>query len=226
MRARNLNTSYIAGSNGMQCCAPSVPSKTIILKPIAYRDWRQDTLSIETESKVMRNATSTLVLDIKAFMLLSESEDYTRRLVKESLLDSHDEDVQKFVTIVGQDRIARPPHQRGNILISLGELILSSFLFVAGLAVLAPSVIGISSPQQLLDYFASVFSESSTSIQSLSEPLIGPLVFLLAILLLVGAFYTLRVASSSLKQASTDATPEGTEAEQKKKEEGLQEQQK
>lgn len=138
-----------------------------------------------------------LMLDIKALVLLSDNDEKLSQTVQENILGSHDEQVSKFVSFIRPN--AKVGSTRGQFLSAVGELILASFLAIVGLSLLAPSLMGIQSPDQLLSYFTQVVDGISAA--SLSNPLIPFLDFLFALLLLVGSFYLLRQASLNLKQA-------------------------
>jgi hypothetical protein len=137
-----------------------------------------------------------LLLDIKALMILGGTEESLSRIVEEKIALSRDNQIAGFVSII-QSKKARPEPVRVNILIALGEMVLASILAVVGLAILAPSVTGLSSPSQLLAYFSQALSAVST--KSIPSPIVPIGVFLLALVLLIGAFYNLRVAASNLK---------------------------
>jgi len=137
---------------------------------------------------------SRLLLDIKALMLLSGSDPSLQSLVKEKIASSHDEEIVKFVSIVAT---RKPESGWASLLIAISEMLLASILAVAGLALLAPSIVGFSSPNQLFSYFSQIVSTISP--KSLSNPAIPVGEFIIAVLLLIGAFYNLRIAASHLK---------------------------
>lgn len=136
-----------------------------------------------------------LLLDIKALMLLSGSNGTLPPGVKEKILSSHDEQISAFVSEISSSA-KKPTAARGTLLSALSEMILAAVLAVVGLALLAPSVVGLSSPAQLVDYFDQIIS--AISVRSLSNPAIPVVEFVLAIVLLIGAFYNLRIAAESL----------------------------
>jgi hypothetical protein len=138
-----------------------------------------------------------LVLDIKALVLLSKDDAELSRTVQENIAGSHDEQVSKFVSTIQPS--ANTGSRRGQFLTALGELVLASFLTIAGLSLLAPSLMGLQSPDQLLSYFKEIIDGISAS--SFSDPLIPFLDFLFALMLLLGSFYLLRHASVDLKHA-------------------------
>ena len=137
-----------------------------------------------------------LLLDIKALVLLSRNESELATLLGDRILGSHDEQVVKFISML------RPKQQEsrlGSFLIGIGELVFASILSVAGISLMAPSLLGLQSPHQLLDYFRQLTLNLSDA--TFSNPILPALVFLLALSLLLSAFYLLRGASSDLKNA-------------------------
>ena len=142
-------------------------------------------------------AIDRLILDIKTFVLLADSPEALSEPVHEKILGSHDEDVQKFMSLI-QPRVGQRS-RTGSFLIAVGELILAAFLSIIGLSLIAPAIIGFQSPSQLLSYFRDLTSSISAS--SLSNPLLPLLDFLFSLVLLLGAFYILRRASTDLKEA-------------------------
>ena len=138
-----------------------------------------------------------LLLDIKALVLLSESDAELSLTVRENIMGSHDEQVTKFISSI--QPTGNTGNRRGHFLTALGELTLASFLTIVGLSLLAPSLMGIQSPDQLLSYFTEVVNGISAN--SFSNPLIPFFDFLFALMLLLGSFYLLRHASVDLKHA-------------------------
>ena len=136
-----------------------------------------------------------LILSIKGLMILNESDEAVARILDSSLENSHDEELERFLNIV-QSRKTNSTAQ--SILMGLGQLVLASVLVISGLVILAPSVMGLTSPQQLLKYLDGV--TSLLSVNALSNPAIPIVELLLSLSLLLSAFYTLRVAATNLKQ--------------------------
>ncbi len=152
-------------------------------------------LNVEKPASITA-ATDDLILDIKALVLLSNSQQILRKTVEERLSSSHDEDVTKFLSIV---RSTHKASQAGYFLLALGQLILAAFLVIAGLASVAPALLGLTSPGELASYFDGIISAISSS--GLSNPVIAFLNFAFAVALLLAGFYSLKVASSNLKDA-------------------------
>ncbi len=141
-------------------------------------------------------ALSRLLLDIKALMLLSGSDGTLPALARDRILSSHDEQISAFVSMINSSS-KKTNSDRSSLLIALSEMVLASILAVVGLALLAPSIVGFSSQTQLKAYFDQIIS--AISVQSLSNPVIPATEFIIGTLLLVGAFYNLRIAAASLK---------------------------
>ena len=127
-----------------------------------------------------------LILDIKALVLLSENDATLSRTVQENIVASHDEQVSKFMLSI--QPTGNIGSRRGQFLTALGELVLASFLVIAGLSLLAPSLMGLKSPDSF-SYFTEIVS--GISADSFSNPLIPLLDFLFALILLLGSFYLL-----------------------------------
>jgi len=139
---------------------------------------------------------SRLLLDIKALMLLSGSGGTLPPIVKDKIVSSHDEQISAFVSAIGVSA-KKSKGGRSSLFIAISDMLLASILAVLGLALLAPSVVGLSSPSQLVGYFDQVVS--AISVNSLSNPVIPAAEFVIAVVLLIGAFYNLRVAAENLR---------------------------
>jgi len=140
-----------------------------------------------------------LVLDIKALMLLSNSDPSLANLVEEKIASSHDEQILAFANLISSKK--KPESGRSFLFIALGEMVFASILSVLGLALLAPSVAGLSSSSQLQIYFTEIASKMSPA--TFSNPVIPIGAFILSVFLLLGAFYNLRIAAANLKILST-----------------------
>lgn len=139
-----------------------------------------------------------LILDVKALVLLSENDEALLKAAQEGVINSHDEQVVKFISLI--QPAGRQESSSGKLITAVGELILASFLTILGLSLLAPSLMGLKSPEQLLSYFTDVINGISSG--ALSNPLVPALYFVFALLLLLGSFYLLRHASTDLKDAN------------------------
>ncbi|HXW36652.1 MAG TPA: hypothetical protein VEJ36_01935 [Nitrososphaerales archaeon] len=138
---------------------------------------------------------SKLVLDMKALALLNPSDKDLQKLVTENLLDSHDDQVRRVLDSI---KSVSPRKGEGNVVIAVGELLLASFLMIAGLVAIAPFLAGVSSPSTLLQYFSSSIGTLATS--PAFFPVLPELVVLLSVVLLMSALYALRKASATLKE--------------------------
>jgi hypothetical protein len=151
---------------------------------------------LSTDEKAGDELVARLKLDVRALTLLYESDADLRPVLERALLESQDGYVTRFVGLL---QSKRPSEDRGSVPMAVGEIVLASFLTIVGLAAFVPIMAGLTTPQQLLAYFSSALSPSSTG---------GPLYFgvplldfIFSAMLLLGAFYTLRRASKNLKNA-------------------------
>src|ERR1700730_8854010 len=120
-------------------------------------------------------------------MLLSNSDPSLVSQVEEKIAFSRDEQITAFANLISSKK---KPESGGSFLfIALGEMGFESILSVVGLALLAPSVAGLSSSTQLQSYFTEIVSKMSPA--TFSNPIIPIGAFVLSVLLLLGAFYTL-----------------------------------
>lgn len=141
---------------------------------------------------------SRLLLDIRALALLYDSDEEMRPLVERSFLESQDDYVRRFVGML--QRRQRAEAER-SFPVALGEVVLASFLTVIGLAAFVPVMAGLDTPKQWFSYVSGSLASSFAS-----GPLyqVAPLLdFVFSVLLLLGAFYTLRRASRNLKSANS-----------------------
>lgn len=151
---------------------------------------------MSTDENAGDEIVSRLKLDVRALALLYESDAELRPFLEKSFLESQDDYVTRFMSLL---QPKRPSQGDGNVPMALGEIVLASFLMIVGLATFVPAMAGLSTPQQWLNYFSSALSPFFIG---------GPLYFGVALLdfifsamLLLGAFYSLRRAAKSLKRA-------------------------
>jgi hypothetical protein len=137
-----------------------------------------------------------LALDIKGLMLLNPSDEPLAQMLSSNIVNSADPEITRFVSLV--QKKDKRSSEGGYFLIAIAEIILASILFIGGLALISPTVLGLSSPQQF-SIFVTSLAQSIAS-QTVSNPLIPALEFIIALSLLIGAFLTLRIASGTLKQ--------------------------
>ena len=137
-----------------------------------------------------------ILLEIKALSFLSDSDEVMVGRLRDRILASHDEDIKRFISAI--ERV-RPARAWGQILIGIGEILIAAFLAVAGFVVIVPSVLGLNSPGQVAQYFGDLFYGVSSA--GLSDPVLLSMSFILAVFLLLAAFYTLRQAAPRLRGA-------------------------
>jgi hypothetical protein len=149
----------------------------------------------------LEQISNKLLLDIKALVLLTGSEEALRRIIRSQFAGSHDDQIRMFSSLLGAER---PSGAKSLFFSSLGQLVLASFLIIAGLVTLAPGLLGLTSPAQIVNYFVQALQ--AFSVKPLADPLLPLIDFLLAVGLLLSAFSTLRLASSAIKRlvASTE----------------------
>lgn len=139
---------------------------------------------------------NSIILDIKSLMLLSTDEKKLSEKVTSQLRESHDDSVRKFVSLLGPSRKESPIPL---LLTGLGELVLTSFLLLIGLSIVAPVLVGYSSPASLAHYFGS--AEGSVAGSAGGAGLVMVLNLLLSVMLLFSAVYSLRRAASDLRES-------------------------
>jgi hypothetical protein len=143
-----------------------------------------------------------LILDIKALVLLHGQDTDLGAKLQSQILNSHDESVKSFAAALQAGR----KHDAGRLaVIALGELLLASILILAGAAALAPNLVGISSPQQIVNYLLEQISGSLSN--SPIYPYTSFIGFAVGALLLLSAFYTLRQAALDLRKAGLLVKP-------------------
>lgn len=137
-----------------------------------------------------------MILEIKAVALLHGTEAELRERLEGRIVESHDENVQRFVKALQTDR----PRATGRLLaIALGELLMASILVVAGTVVLVPTVVGVNTLAGLVQYFAE--RAAGTAIGSPLSPYLAFVEFAVGVLLMLSAFFSLREAALNLRQA-------------------------
>jgi hypothetical protein len=151
---------------------------------------------LSSDEKAGDEIVSRLKLDMRALALLHESDTELRPILERVFVESQDEYVTRIIRLLQARRTSKG---EGNVPMALGEIVLASFLTIFGFAAIVPVMAGLSSPQQWLNYFSSALSPSLTS---------GPLYFgvplldfVFSVMLLLGAFYSLRQAAKNLKRA-------------------------
>jgi hypothetical protein len=137
---------------------------------------------------------SQAVLSIKALMLLSHGVQDAEDRMRRKITLSSDDDLRAFGRTVSVENVRKPGKL---VAMGLGELIVSAFLIVAGaILALPPFVTGGSGGIQTF-----LSSVGSTVSYSGSGPLSSLIDFILSIILLLAAFYSLREAGQAFSEA-------------------------
>jgi hypothetical protein len=137
-----------------------------------------------------------LVLQVKAVSLLYGSEAELRGKLEKKLLEAHDESVRRFVKAL---QVGGGGRTGSLVVVALGELVLASLLVVAGTVVLIPTVVGINTLSGLVQYLSQ--HVSTTPGESFLTPYISFIEFVIGVVLVLSAFFTLREAAAHLKEA-------------------------
>ena len=137
-----------------------------------------------------------IVLDIKALGKATGWDPATRQKLRERFVESHEENVERFLSIVERRRPVRP---WGQLLIGVGELVLGVLLTVGGLVLLVPAILGFTTRGEIGRYLSDLSLGLGSS--ALSDPLIVALGFGFSLFLLLAALYTLRQSSRSLHES-------------------------
>ncbi|SRR5579875_696460 len=156
-----------------------------------------------TTTAASERLADQIVLDIKSLMLLNSSEEAMKKLIEDRLTFSKDEQILRFVSMLHPKKTQST---KGAILAAMGEMVLASFFVVVGLAILAPSIAGFNTPDQLLAYFAQIITSSSAQ-SFASNPVVPIIEFVLSLVLILGGFYNLRMAASSLDGVKSISSP-------------------
>ncbi len=147
-------------------------------------------------SDTVDSIVEELLLDVKGLMLLNPSDEPLSEVLDSTFVDSNDPDVMRFVSLLQKKE--KRSSEGGYFLIAIGEIILAGLLFISGVALISPTILGLGSPAKFLAYFNSI--SSAISLQALSNPIVPALEFIIALSLLLAAFFTLRMAAESLKE--------------------------
>ena len=134
-----------------------------------------------------------LKLDIKGVMLLSDREESVSKLDIVRGLSESEPSVQKFISILREGSEQRVHHL---VLTAIGQFLVSAFLFSWGIFIIFPALYPKFSTEQFLSYYASgiTYTGKITGFYEISIILS----FLLAVFLLISAFFTIRVAQNSI----------------------------
>ena len=134
-------------------------------------------------------------------MLLQESDEEIRKGLERRLSGSADQDVRRFVDAL-QTRRGQGWFRQA--LVAVGEFVAASLLIVAGMVTLVPTVAGVDTASGLVQYFAEkTYGALGSTPLSPYDMLIE---FALGALLLLAAFFTLRQAALTLREAGLGAS--------------------
>jgi len=136
-----------------------------------------------------------LILDIKALVLLEGSEVELKAHLDRKLGENQDPTIKSFVSALQR---GEKPSGRRLFAIAVGEMLVASLLVIAGIIILVPTVVGISTPAGLVQYFAEkVYGEIGAS--QISQ-YVSAVEFAVGAALMLSAFFALREAALSLKK--------------------------
>lgn len=154
----------------------------------------------EVESETARALVDRLILDIESIMLLQQTDPDIIPEVRNRIFQSKEEQVVEFKRII---QVERTVGTRGLIFISVGGMILASVMMLVGLALISPSLLGFLTPEDLIRFFESV--DASVIQFGLSMSLIVLIDFTIAVLMMIGAFYSLMQAALYIKLSEQTA---------------------
>lgn len=152
-------------------------------------------VKMEQTENGMEEEIGSLVLSIKAVILLCGSSVECRNNLRDKINAMHDEEVIAFLEVFQKKQRRMFPQ----ISIAIGEVILASILLFVGVAILAPALVGFQGPETFLHYFV------STQVVLINAFPYFPFVlltdFIIAIVLLSAAFYALKEAADLFSDA-------------------------
>ena len=128
--------------------------------------------------------------------LLYQSEEELRERIEEKVAGSHDDNVRRVVRALQSQG---PEETRGRLALALGELLTAAILVVAGAVVLIPTVAGVGTLSNLVQYLAE--RTSGTVGTSPLSPYLTFMEFAVGVVLLLSAFFALREAAVNLRRA-------------------------
>jgi hypothetical protein len=137
----------------------------------------------------------SLEVSIKGLMILSDKEaDISRADVIRKLENSNEEEVREFLNLIKEERKGSDI----NILFAtLGEFLLSSFLFVMGILFVIPTFFGGNASGYLLNYYENALHSISETTGLTSLTIV--INFLVAVVLLLASFSTLKTARMNIR---------------------------
>ncbi|MDA4121330.1 MAG: hypothetical protein OK404_02860 [Thaumarchaeota archaeon] len=150
---------------------------------------------MSSSEKKTEELLDKVILDVKAFVLLHGTDADLKTKLDRKLKDSQDESIRRFVNAL---QVGANPEPGRLFTIALGELILASFLVVAGILILVPIVVGVNTPAALIQYFA------ARAYGTMGASPLGQYVtfvqFAVGTMLMLSAFYSLRHGALHLKE--------------------------
>ena len=130
---------------------------------------------------------------VKDFVQASKSEYSLYERVRDQFINSPDEDIRKFVTL-----IQRPFYASSSVLnfvVSIFQLVISAFLLVLGISVISPSILNVS-VTQIVQQFAQSTDGGAYLIQAM--------LFITGLAFVTDAFNHLRSAAFYLRIAGIE----------------------
>ncbi len=161
-----------------------------------YLDDGMVSLMLTSDENASDELLDRLVLEIKAVSLLYGTEMELRDKLEGKITESNDESVRRFVEALQTEG---PAATGRRLALALGELLTAAILVVAGAVVLIPTVVGVNTLSNLVQYFAE--RTSGTLGTSPLSPYLSFMEFAVGVVLLLSAFFALREAALNLKQA-------------------------
>ena len=136
--------------------------------------------------------------NIRQFVAESKTEYGLYEQIRDRFINSPDEDIRKFVSLIQRPFYAS--NSLLNFVVSIFQLVIAAFLLVLGISVISPSVLNLSIPD-ILQQFASLAQSPGGS--NATYVLEG-LLFLTGIAFITDAFNHLRSAAFYLRVAGIE----------------------
>lgn len=143
----------------------------------------------------MEEEVDSLILSVKAVMLLCGNSVECREELREKVTAMQDEEFNAFL-----DVFQKP--QRGilpQVSMAVGEVIVAAVLLFVGVGLLTPALVGFRGPEQFLHYFEATQVALINAVPYFPFVLLAD--FMIAIALLFAAFYALRESAEKIQQA-------------------------
>ncbi len=138
---------------------------------------------------------NSLELDMKALIQISDQKtEISRADVMRKLENSDIDEVREFLNLVRDEKKGT---DIGILVVTVGEFLLSAFLLILGILFVIPTFEGRGLTSYMLNYYGHLLSDVT---QGGALVTLGILVnFLVAIVLLIASFYTLKNARSNIR---------------------------